>query len=77
MGERMRMQHWHGWRPRLYGPRTYIPRMPTLFWKLEGRAMFGNGRAIRPHPLWFPMLKETRFMRPADRLALKRPPHDQ
>jgi hypothetical protein len=46
----MKPQRWHGWRSRRYGPRNTIARMPLMFWRIEGRAMFwpwrGPFRAI-------------------------------
>ncbi len=34
---------WHGWQVKRYGPnaRHRIPRMPLMFWRIEGYRMFG------------------------------------
>jgi hypothetical protein len=34
-------QRYHGWTPRIYGPRHYIPRANLFYWRMEGRAWFG------------------------------------
>lgn len=35
---------WKGWVAKSYGPgaRHRVPRMPVLYWRIEGRAAFGN-----------------------------------
>lgn len=34
---------WHGWRAKRYGPnaKRIIPRMPLMYWRIEGYRQFG------------------------------------
>jgi len=37
-------QLYHGWRPRVYGPKRRMPRTNLFYWRMDGRAWFGSLR---------------------------------